>query len=284
MGCWGMGLTQSDEFCEFYDKFMELYDAGKNITEIPDELLAEYRSEFEPDDGVFHDAYFAIAKAQWMCGGVHPEIMQKVCEIISSGANLDFLRELDAGESDLKQRQRNLEKFLQQLQTPRPTVRKRRPPAKPRELPPMEPGDVFSFKAEKGSGVFICLGQQYLPNSSFWGSIPVCILRLKYEKTLSLDNLLDESVGLVCSFLPKAFPPTSKMNHLGRIKLPEGSLHWNQIPDPPAMEDDCYWHVGWLFCHIRFITSDCRKLFIHDYSGTEHSCTLRDLIYQERFK
>ena len=23
MGCWGMGMAQTDEFCEIYDKFME---------------------------------------------------------------------------------------------------------------------------------------------------------------------------------------------------------------------------------------------------------------------
>ena len=25
MGCWGMGMAQSDEFCEIYDKFMDSY-------------------------------------------------------------------------------------------------------------------------------------------------------------------------------------------------------------------------------------------------------------------
>lgn len=29
MGCWGMGLTQSDEFCNVYDQFMEEYDHTK---------------------------------------------------------------------------------------------------------------------------------------------------------------------------------------------------------------------------------------------------------------
>ncbi len=282
MGCWGMGLTQSDEFCEFYEKFMELYDAGMDIAEIPNELLQEYNREFEPDDGVFHDAYFAIAKAQWMCGGVQPEIMQKVSEIISSGANIDFLRELEASESDLKQRQRNLEKFLTQLQTPRPTVRKRRPPAKPRELPSMEPGDVFSFKADKGSGLFICLGQQHLPNSMQWTSIPVCILRRKYEKSLAFDDLLDEPVGFVCSFTAKGFPPNSKMNRIGKIKLPAGRLQWSKVPKPPYMEEECCWFVGWPYSPTRFYASNSRKLFTCDYSDSEQSCTLRDLIIQEQ--
>ena len=28
MAFWGMDLTQSDEFCEIYDKYMDLYDIG----------------------------------------------------------------------------------------------------------------------------------------------------------------------------------------------------------------------------------------------------------------
>ena len=41
MGCWGMGLAQTDEFCEVYDDFMERYDEGKEPAEISEEILAE---------------------------------------------------------------------------------------------------------------------------------------------------------------------------------------------------------------------------------------------------
>ena len=34
MGCWGMGITQSDEYCEIYERFMEEYDEGKPIADI----------------------------------------------------------------------------------------------------------------------------------------------------------------------------------------------------------------------------------------------------------
>lgn len=291
MGCWGMGVTQSDEFCEFYDRFMELYDVGKDIAEIPRELLAEYEREFEPDDGVFHDVYFAIAKAQWMCGGVQPGIMQKVEEIISGGANIEFMRELEASEADLKQRQRNLSKFLMQLQTPRPTVRKRRPPAKPRELPQMEPGDVFSYKMDKGVRVFIILGEQNLPIE--WDSLPVCILRSNFSKTPDLSAVLHEPVGIVCCIDTKAYPAKSKLKHLGRIALPEGLfIQWNKVPHPPltAALDYCdYYHVNpqntlpedypLPISSIVFLQSDCRKLFTRDFSDVTGDYLLRDLLY-----
>ena len=31
MGCWGMGLTQSDDYCEVYEDFMERYDEGGSL-------------------------------------------------------------------------------------------------------------------------------------------------------------------------------------------------------------------------------------------------------------
>ena len=43
MGCWGMGITQSDEFCEVYDRFLEEYDQGKTVVEITEKILSEYR-------------------------------------------------------------------------------------------------------------------------------------------------------------------------------------------------------------------------------------------------
>lgn len=106
---------------------------------------------------VLHDVYFALAKAQWMCGGVQPEIMDKVRSIIASGANLDFLRELEADAADLKQRKRNLDKFLAGLQVPRTAVRKRKkpesayvPPEKHPPLPPVRLGDVVVYPAKEG--------------------------------------------------------------------------------------------------------------------------------------
>lgn len=282
MGCWGMGIAQSDEFCEFYDNFMELYDQGKELSEIPDLLLAEYRREFEPDDGVFHDAYFAIAKAQWMCGGVQPEILQKVEEIISSGANIEFYRELEATPSDLKKRRQALEKFLLQIKTPRPTVRKRRPPAKPRELPPMEPGDVFAYKTKSGTRIFIFLGNENLPIE--WDAVPVCVLHNDYAKAPELSNLLDEPIGIVCYFEAKHFPGNSTLKHLGKIDLPEGfAIRWLVLPQYPLLDMLDYFWVNMSNVlppdhpPVTFLQASGKNPFFYDFP--EPLYTLRDLLY-----
>ena len=39
MGCWGMGITQSDEYCEIYERFMEEYDEGKPLLYIKQDIL-----------------------------------------------------------------------------------------------------------------------------------------------------------------------------------------------------------------------------------------------------
>ena len=42
MGCWGMGMTQSDEFCEVYDNFMEQYNNGDEVSVITEKILKDY--------------------------------------------------------------------------------------------------------------------------------------------------------------------------------------------------------------------------------------------------
>ena len=153
MGCWGMGITQSDEFCEIYDRFIEEYDGGKPLIDIKKDILDEYLGQFDADDGVLHDVYFAIGKAEWMCGGISDEVLEKITQIVNSGANIEFYRELEATEKDLKQRKKNLDSFLEKLITPRGTTRKRKTPVEKCVSPTPQPnlpeftkGDIFAYK------------------------------------------------------------------------------------------------------------------------------------------
>lgn len=166
MGCWGMGMAQTDEFCEIYDKFMEEYDNGKPVSEITAAVLAEYHAEFDDEDGIMHDVYFALAKAEWMCCEQSELVLNRVKEIIESGANIEFYRELEASESNLKVRQRNLEKFLKMLLVPRekPRKRKRSAPAPEKAFPPMEVGDCFAYKFDSGYRV-ICILERFKPQA-----------------------------------------------------------------------------------------------------------------------
>ena len=223
MGCWGMGMTQSDEFCEIYDEFMKSYNEGKAVADITAAILAEYRTEFDDDDGVMHDVYFALAKAEWMCCEQSDYVLNRVTKIIKSGANIEFYRELEATEKDLKARQRNLEKFLNSLQTPRSKPRQRRidPLDRIKELPPLEVGGCYRYQYEDGYRVFAVLG---FNRAQGWLDMVYCAI---LEKTYSLEELkmldvLSESVHSVSCYIGLEFLSSSAIKKISNISVPEG--------------------------------------------------------------
>ena len=93
MGCWGMGMTQSDQFMETYETFMDEYNEGAAVPNITKKILEQYLKDFSADDPILHDVWFGLAKAEWMCCEQSEEVLTRVREIIESGANLDFYRE-----------------------------------------------------------------------------------------------------------------------------------------------------------------------------------------------
>ena len=219
MGGWGMGLAQTDEFCEVYDDFMERYDEGKEPAEISEEILAEQNKEFDDSDGVMHDVYFALAKAEWMCGALSEKIFARVKEIIESGANIAFYRELEATESDLKLRKKNLEKFLASIQIPRekPRARKKRrqpPPAK--ELPPVKAGECYRYKYGEGWRVVIIL--ERFPKDKYAEAVFACVLRKTFSKDeLKSIDFLNEKVGFAAYRVAEEFLSASSLKKIGEI-------------------------------------------------------------------
>ena len=47
MGCWGMGISECDEYLEVYDNFMEEYDNGVECSAITAAILSKYHAEFD---------------------------------------------------------------------------------------------------------------------------------------------------------------------------------------------------------------------------------------------
>lgn len=199
MGCWGMGITQNDEYCEIYERFMEEYDAGRPVEVISAELLEEWLEEFDAADGVMHNVYFALAKAQWMCGGISADVLAQVERIVESGVDLAWLKEMEATERDLKTRQKALEKFLISLRTPREKPRKRKTSEeKYLEWIAQEPfrgvraGDVFAMPAEGGWRTVLCIERGGSPQSG-----PMAYLfvwQRVFEEQPEVNALLQEKV------------------------------------------------------------------------------------------
>ena len=220
MGAWGASLTQSDEYCEVYESFMEKYDAGESVEAITDEILNKYLSQFDSKDGIMHDVYFALAKCQWMCGSLSTEIANTVKNIIQSGKDFEFLKELDADDRFLRDRKKNLDKFLLSLETPRSKPRKRNPPPKVRCLPPANIGDVLSYKGETGLRIIVVL--DYWDKTKWCEGYFCCILVNEYPILPKIDQLLSEKIGQIGMYDARAFLPASKIRLIGSLKVPPG--------------------------------------------------------------
>ena len=223
MGCWGMGIMQSDEYSEVYDRFLGEYDEGKPVSQISREILDEYLEEFDPDDAVMHELYFALGKAQWMCGGISEDLLRRITQIIESGSNLAFFRERGATGKDLKAREKNLERFLAGLRIPREKPRKRKiPPEKyvpkpePAPLPAVQCGDILCYRHEGFYRAFT------LTNKTRFMSLPslYCYAwRKKFETLPTFEQLLKEdfvALGYLCG---ERFPDMDKIIHIGNYPV-----------------------------------------------------------------
>ena len=224
MGCWGMGITQSDEYCEIYERFMEEYDEGKPVADITKDILEEYLDEFEENDGILHDVFFALGKAQWMCGGISEVIYSRIRQIIENDDNIIFLRELDATEADLKMRKKNLDKFLHSLSSPREKARKRKTPesrytpqVKPeyQALPKIQAGDVFAYKHNNAYRIFAIVRREklYARPAAY-----AYVWRKKFQVIPELIDLEDEYLIPLGYFLGETFPDAKDYVHIGNMK------------------------------------------------------------------
>ena len=210
MGCWGMGLTQSDEFCEVYDKFMQAYDDGQAVSDITEKLLGEYRREFDDADGVMHDVCFALAKAEWMCCEQSAKILSRVKDIIEKDLNIIYYRELCATESDLKVRKRNLHNFWISLQTPKKSARKRVAPPRKSECAVLEKGTLFWYKRK--SKYFAAAVLDIVDNSFF-----VALSNEMNVMPKSADDLLNAEARMASWFT--VLIPQSQIHIIDKIEL-----------------------------------------------------------------
>ena len=228
MGRWGMGLTQSDEFLDIYDSFISEYDEGKPVSEITETILNRYHEEFEDNDGIMHDVYFALAKAEWMCGEQSDRILTRVKEIIDTGDNIDFLCSLEASDRDLREREKALHKFLNTIIVPRKAPRKRhRPKDVIKELPEYHIGECYRYKFDNGYRVFVVLDCK--KPIGFREMMFCAILSRTFSaKELCSVDLSLEKVLLHACFAGEDFPGESSVKKIGEISIPS-DIQWKLL-------------------------------------------------------
>lgn len=120
MGTWGTAIKSNDTSADIYADFFDLYNDGKEPTEIKEKLISD-------NPKGTNDFWFTLALALWETKSLPSDILEKVREIIENESDLKVWKELDASESDIKKRKIVLEKFLVKLESEKakPKARKR---------------------------------------------------------------------------------------------------------------------------------------------------------------
>ena len=155
MAFWGMDLNQSDEFCEIYNEYMDLYDIGLEPSVITQQILNRF-----PFENISHNILFAIAKAEWSLGFRSESVFLRVNQIIDNRENIAYYRSLGFSEQDIKEREEKLFSFQALLQTPPKAPRKRKISAC-NMIKRLPKGTVSYYEADDGYYGFVVLDAVY---------------------------------------------------------------------------------------------------------------------------
>jgi hypothetical protein len=159
MGTWGTGISSNDDYADVYSEFFELYNEGKDVAEITALVIARNGEMLSMPEAV-NNVWFAIAKAQWDCKQLQPDVYERVKNIIDSESDLQVWTELGATKSEVEKRQKVLKKFLSQLQSDRPKAKARK--KKVIRDPIFRKGDCLTFKLKNGNfGGAVVLEAEY---------------------------------------------------------------------------------------------------------------------------
>lgn len=148
MGAWGTSISSNDTYADIYETFFDLYNDGEEVREISKKLISD-NEEILNDQDDCNNFWFALAKAQWECKQLDPEIFAQIKNIIESDSDLDAWRRLDADEKDIKKRKIVLSKFWADLQTDRPKAKARK--KKVNRQPAFNKGDCLTFELPNGN-------------------------------------------------------------------------------------------------------------------------------------
>ena len=143
MGMWGFELYQNDTSLDVKDKFEELYNAGKTVQCITDELIEDYGSVMGDidEEPLF---WLALADTQWNFGVLIPLVKDKALYWIDKGSGVFNCQTIDM--SAKIKRKKALDELQVKLLSPQPPVKK---PVKKRIYKcQWKIGDVFAYQLE----------------------------------------------------------------------------------------------------------------------------------------
>ncbi|MDE6758394.1 MAG: hypothetical protein K2J89_03835 [Clostridia bacterium] len=153
MGAWSVKLSSNDDFTDITKMFFDYYFYDTISIEEIEEKIIEISSYSVLDSREWHNVYFALADCEWKCGYFNKDIFSKAEEIIQSGRDLEYWKELGATPYVLQKRQAVLSDFLEKIKSENTKPVKR--VLKERFVFPLKRGDVFTYYS-KPSKVWGC--------------------------------------------------------------------------------------------------------------------------------
>lgn len=165
MGTWGTAIKDNDAFADIYSEFYELYNKGGQPNTISKKIVADNWEILEIEEEK-HSLWFALALAQWETKSLDIQVLSKVEEIISTGAELKIWFDLGTSEQDIQKRKIALDKFLEKIKSDRPRAKSRK--RTKLKVPIFSTGDCLVFKMKNGNyGGAVVLATDANPETAY---------------------------------------------------------------------------------------------------------------------
>ena len=147
MGTWGISLSSSDTFSDIYSSFYDLYNEKKDIEATMLKLRQEYKEIIEEEDES-NEFYFAVAKAQWECGLLQDNYLNKIKEIIDSKSEIKRWISLEGDPKDAEKRQTKIIELYEKIRIQ--NIKPRKPKTKKLIDSELLIGECISIKGNDG--------------------------------------------------------------------------------------------------------------------------------------
>ncbi|PKB42493.1 hypothetical protein AX016_0660 [Cellulophaga sp. RHA19] len=149
MGTFGTGILDNDTSREVYNKFVEHLENGLAIPKVVDEINSQFK-EYKKGDSKT-DFIFALGLALWENCSLDQKTLTEIKKYIELGVDIDIWGKLEGSEEDIKQRKKELKKFLKKIEVPRKNPLKKQKKITIYKPPIFKTGDCVCFKLSNGN-------------------------------------------------------------------------------------------------------------------------------------
>ncbi len=119
MGAFGTGILDNDTSAEVYHRFIELVNDKQEIPTIIEKINSEFQ-EYKVGDYSKTDFIFGLGLALWENCALDEGTLHQIRAFIDSGVDIKIWEELEGSEADIKQRKKELKKFLKKIEKASP--------------------------------------------------------------------------------------------------------------------------------------------------------------------